>query len=150
MITNLIEWSARARFAIPVVVGFALVLMAVNEAAYQHIWRAVTHGISLTDARIEAAKALQAMTVMEASARGAIAHDNPTDRQRFEAASRSFDAARRTTFRLLAQMDTNGAMNVDRLCEISDKTAAQFRDLMAPAAPAFSARNLGSTVLGQR
>ena len=89
------------------------------------------------------------MTVMEPAASGAIALDNPTDRQRFEAASRSFDAARRTTFRLLAQMDTNGAMNVDRLCEISDKTAAQFRDLMAPAAPALSARNLGSTVFSR-
>ena len=146
LITNLIEWSARARFAIPVAVGLALVLMAVNEAAYQQMWRAVTHSISLTDARIEAAKALQAMTVMEAAASGAIAHDNPTDRQRFEAASRSFDAARQTTFRLLAQIDTNGGMNVDRLRKISDKTDAQFRELMALAAAAPAAPNLGSTV----
>ncbi len=141
MIKHRIEWIARARFAIPVVVGLALAAMLVNELAFQHTRRIISRGIALTDARMQATATLQAMTVMEAAARSAMTLDHPDIRQRFEAASRSYLSARQKTLQLIEQLDNDGVVGVARLRQLSDEQAARYRAWLeqAPGAPGVAA-----------
>jgi signal transduction histidine kinase len=153
LITHSIEWAARARYCIPVVVGLALVAMAVNEATFQHTWRTLSRGIALTDARIEAAGSLQAMTLMEAAARGVMAHDNPQDRQRFEQAANKFQASHANAMKLVAQVDNEGVVAVDKLRELSSEQAARYRGWMSPPAavtPSASAAQAASATPSSR
>ncbi len=144
MIKISFEEAARARFALPIVLSLALFAMAVNEGTFQHTWRTLTHGITLTDARMEAAKTLQAVTLMEAAARAVMAHDNAADRQRFDLAARNFEASRQNTLKLIAQVDMEGVVELDKLRHLSDEQAQRYRtwlDQPEPA-PAGLARDL--------
>ncbi len=134
MIKSSIEKAARAPFAIPVALLVALLVMLVNETAYQHTSRTLTHGIRLTDARMEAARSLQAITLMEAASRAVMAHDNEADRQRFELASRNFEASREATLKLIAQIDMQGVVAVERLRQLTTLQAQRYRGWLDQAA----------------
>jgi signal transduction histidine kinase len=136
LIKNSIERAARARFAFPVVLGLALLAMAINEGTFQHTWRTLTHGIALTDARIEASKALQAITLMEAAARAVMAHDNTADRQRFDVAARDFEASRKNALQLIAKVDMEGVVGVDKLRRLSDEQVQRYRTWLDQTGPA--------------
>jgi signal transduction histidine kinase len=148
LITKSLLWAAHTRYAIPAVLGLALVAMAVNEATYQHTWRTLTRGITLTDARIEAAKTLQALTLMEAAARAALARPNLGDQQRFDAASQAFVASRINTIRLIAQVDKEGLVAVDKLRQLSDEQAARYRSWMDQARAAPPTALVGAAAAG--
>lgn len=60
----------RNRFGFPLIVAGALVILVVNEATYRMAVRTLDWGIALTDARIEASRALQLMTDAETAQRG--------------------------------------------------------------------------------
>ena len=99
-----IEGAARARLALPLLLVLALVGMFVNEATYQHTIRTLGHGITLTDARLESARALQLLTELEAAARAYAATRSPDDRRRFDEAAQALPQAHEKALRLLAQV----------------------------------------------
>ena len=134
LIKQQLEWVAKARFAIPWLLGgLAVLAIVANEASFQRSWRSVSHSIALTDARVQAAKTLQAITVMEAAARAALAQEHASDRQRFEAASGHYRAARVRTLDLIAKVDTDGVVSLDRLRILSDEQAVRYGEWMAQA-----------------
>ncbi len=133
MIKHSIERAARWRFTVPTVVVMALLAAFVNEFTFQHTVAAVARAIALTDARLEATKALQAMTVMEAAARAALAHDHPHHRERFEAASKAFYSARQPVFGLIARSVPGGAAVADKLRQSSDAQISLLRGWLESA-----------------
>lgn len=127
MIKRSIEKAARRRLALPLVLAMALVALAVNEGSFRHAWRALTRGIALTDTRSEAAKALLALTKMEGAARAVMDRDNAADWQRFQLAAREFDTAREDTLQLIAQVDLQRMVAVDKLRQLSSQHGLHYR-----------------------
>ena len=70
MVSRLLERFLRTRYGFVVALGGALVLMLMNEAAYQHSSRRLSGGIALTDARVQAGQTLQWLTDAETAVRG--------------------------------------------------------------------------------
>lgn len=100
-----IERVARARFALPLVLLLAGLAMLVNEITYQHTTRTLAGGIALTDARLQAAHTLQALTELEAAARASVATRHEDHRQRFEQAARTLPQVQDKALALVAQLD---------------------------------------------
>lgn len=65
MLKQYVESAARARWALPVMLLVAVLAMAVNEVTFQHAHHTLTRGITLTDARINAARMVQELTDAE-------------------------------------------------------------------------------------
>jgi signal transduction histidine kinase len=70
MLRDLFAALARNRFGFPLIVAGALVILTVNEVTYRAAVRTLDWGIALTDARIEASRALQLLTDAETAQRG--------------------------------------------------------------------------------
>ncbi|RYZ14703.1 MAG: hypothetical protein EOO70_07450, partial [Myxococcaceae bacterium] len=64
-----IERVARTRYVMPIVVALAVITIAINESSYQHSRNTLVSGISLTDARLQALRTLQALTDAETATR---------------------------------------------------------------------------------
>jgi signal transduction histidine kinase len=131
-----IEYVARARLALPVVIALALVAMAVNESTYQHTIGTLNRGIALTDARIEAARTLQSLTELEAAARAHAASGGAADRQRFEQAASELALAKDKALALVESVDPHGAEGARALRALIDAQASRLRQQVGPPAVA--------------
>ena len=110
-----VENAARARFALPVVMVLAVLAMVVNELAYRHVRDTLTRGIALTDARIEGARALQALTELEVVARAWVATQDSADVGRFQRAEARLARASDKTFGLIEKVGERSTISVERL-----------------------------------
>jgi signal transduction histidine kinase len=136
-----IEQAARARLALPVLLLSAALAMAVNEATYQHTTATLSRGIALTDARLEAARTLQALTELEAAARAYVGTRSDTERARFEQAAQQLPRLQDKALGLVAQVDTEGVLGVAAVRNLIDEHAQRLRAWVdaTAAAPAVSA-----------
>ncbi len=72
MLKEHVEGLMRRRYAYPLLLSAAIVILIVNEATYQHSMKTLGGGIALTDARISAARGLQLITDAESAQRAYI------------------------------------------------------------------------------
>ncbi len=72
MLKEHVERLMRRRFAYPLLLSAAIIILIVNEATYRHSTTTLGQGIALTDARISAARGLQLITDAESAQRAYI------------------------------------------------------------------------------
>jgi signal transduction histidine kinase len=128
VIKRSIEQAARARLALPVLVILGALGMVVNETTYQHTTSTLDRGIALTDARLEAARTLQALTELEAAARAFLSTRAPADRQRFEQAAQLLPQLQDKALGLVAQVDTQRTIAVDKVRALIDDHTRRLRE----------------------
>lgn len=115
MIKSSIERAARTRWVMPLIVALAVVVMAINESSYRHSSHSLRQGISLTDARMKAARTLQALTDAETAARAYIASGNPDDLANYRAAMKDMAVARPGAFEWLIALDPQRKASIDKV-----------------------------------
>ena len=99
-----LEAAARSRFVIPVLIAAGLLAATVNELSYQRSSDALAHGIALTDARVQAAEALQLLTDVGLYARAYLLSNNASDAQRYRETVTRARASKQKTFDLVAAL----------------------------------------------
>jgi signal transduction histidine kinase len=134
MFKSSIERVARARLALPVVLVLAVLAMFINEATYQHTTKTLTGGIALTDARLGAARTLQAVTELEAAARAYVATRDDSERQRFEEQVQVLPQVQGKVFALVAEVDPQGAAAADGVRRLIDDHVQRLQGWVAAVA----------------
>lgn len=117
MIKSSIERVARTRWVMPLIVALAIVVMAINESSYQHSNNTLRQGIALTDARMQAARTLQALTDAETAARAFIASGNEGDLANYRAAMDDMAVVRPGAFEWLIALDPQRKASIDKVRE---------------------------------
>ncbi len=115
MIKSSIERAARTRWVMPLIVALAVVVMAINESSYRHSSHSLRQGIALTDARMQAARTLQALTDAETAARAYIASGNPEDLANYRTAMKDMAIARPGAFEWLIALDPQRKASIDKV-----------------------------------
>ena len=115
MFKQAIDTFARGRWALPAVFVLGVVALSVNESTYQHSHYTLTRGIALTDARIQAAHTLQVLSDAETNARAFLISEQPADVSAYRQAARALPAAQEGAFRLIAQVDPERTVSVDKV-----------------------------------
>ena len=115
MFKQAIDTFARGRWALPAVFVLGVVALSVNESTYQHSHYTLTRGIALTDARIQAAHTLQVLSDAETNARAFLISEQPADVSAYRQAARALPAAQEGAFRLIAQVDPERRVSVDKV-----------------------------------
>ncbi|MGS5088928.1 sensor histidine kinase [Hydrogenophaga sp. A37] len=110
-----IEWVARGRYLMPVVVVVSLVAIGINETAYQHAHRTLSSGIALTDARIRSADALQALTDTDLHARSYLMSNAPQELAKYRETLQRLDSLKNDAFALVHQMDPYNTISLERV-----------------------------------
>ncbi len=136
MIKRTIEQVALARVAIPIAIAATVLGMAINEFTYQHTKTTLDRGIALTDARVEALKTQKLFTEMEAAARAVVGNANPADKLRFEAAAQALPKTQDKALALVASVDSEGLVSVDRVRGLVEDQARRLREWVAEAVAA--------------
>jgi signal transduction histidine kinase len=113
LIKSSLERAARTRWVMPLIVALAIVVMAINESSYRHSSSSLKQGIALTDARMQAARTLQALTDAETAARAFIASGNPGDLANYRAAVRDMAIVRPGAFEWLVLLDPQRKASID-------------------------------------
>jgi signal transduction histidine kinase len=132
LIQHTLERAVRARLWLPISVLLALVAMTVNESTYQHTNITLTHGIALTDARLQGASALQIVTDAESSARQYLMSGHVDDLRAFQAAMAALPAAQEGMFARIANVDPQGLVS---LAEVRALIAARTTAMNSWIAP---------------
>ena len=115
MFQQAIDTFARARWALPVVLVLALAAVLVNESTYQLSHYTLKRGIALTDARIQAARTLQVLTDAETNARAFLISEQAADVAAYRQAAHELPAAQEGAFRLIASVDPQNLVSVDKV-----------------------------------
>lgn len=110
-----LEAVARGRYVMPIVLVLGIVAMAVNESTYRHSHRALTSGIALTDARVQAAETLQLLTDAGLYARSFILAGTPEEAEVYRRTVRKMRAVKQKTFDLLAEVDPGHTVSIDAI-----------------------------------
>ena len=153
MILSLYERAIRIRYAFPLVVVAAVLLMTLNELSYENSRRTLRNGIALTDARIASQRTLQLVTDAELAVRARMVDGGPAHLDRFRAAQRELPQASAATFRLIAEVDPDGKIDVQTLRKhLSERMAELARGVeLIEAGQIDAARTLvASGDVGQR
>ena len=130
MILSFYERAIRIRYAFPLVVVAAVVLMALNEFSYQSSRQTLRNGIALTDARITSQRTLQLMTDAELAVRAQMVDGGQAHLEPFRVAQRELSAASEATFRLIAEVDPDGKIDVQGLRkQLSERMAELARSV---------------------
>lgn len=130
MILSLYERAIRIRYAFPLVVAAAVLLMTLNELSYQHSRRTLRNGIALTDARITSQRTLQLLTDAELAVRAHMVDGGKAPLERFRLAQRELPLASAATFRLIAEVDDDGSIDVQGLrTHLSERMAELARSV---------------------
>jgi signal transduction histidine kinase len=132
LIQQTFERAIRTRFWLPVLVLLALFAMAVNEISYQHSHATLSRGITLTDARLQAANTLQILTDAEFSTRQYIMRGHPEDLLAFNGAMGALPAAQAGMFGLISKADPEGLTS---LKEVQALIAARVNALQTWMTP---------------
>ena len=135
MFQQAIDTFARGRWALPAVLVLALVAVAVNETTYQHSHFTLARGIALTDARIQAAQTLQILSDVETNARAFLISEQPADVSAYRQATLALPAAQEGAFKLIAQVDPERKVSVDKVrAQIGDRLLTLERWMALAAA----------------
>ena len=135
MFQQAIDTFARGRWALPAVLVLALVAVAVNETTYQHSHSTLARGIALTDARIQAAQTLQVLSDVETNARAFLISEQPADVSAYRQATLALPAAQEGAFKLIAQVDPERKVSVDKVrSQIGDRLLTLERWMSLAAA----------------
>lgn len=110
-----IEWVARGRYLVPIVVVAGVVAMGINEITYQHSFRTLSSGIALTDVRIRSAQELQALTDADLHARSYIMSGSPQELAKYRETLQRIDVLKSDAFALMRQLDPDSTISLDRL-----------------------------------
>ena len=135
------------------VVAAALLLMTLNELSYENTRRTLRNGIALTDARIMSQRTLQLVTDAELAVRAQMIDGNRANLEPFRVAQRELPAASDATFRLIAEVDPEGTIDVQALRKhLSERMAELARGaLLIEAGQLEAARALvAKEDVGQR
>ncbi len=151
MFKQAIDTFARGRWALPAVLVMGLVALSVNESTYQHSHYTLTRGIALTDARIQAAHTLQVLSDAETNARAFLISEQPADVSAYRQAARALPAAQEGAFRLIAQVDPERTVSVDKVRSQIDERLLTLERWMtlAAAGQRSQAQQLAGSDLGR-
>jgi signal transduction histidine kinase len=115
MFVSLYERAIRLRYAFPLVVAAAVLLMTVNEVSYDHSRHTLRNGIALTDARITSQRTLQLITDAELAVRARLVDGGQAQLDAFGVALRELPLNIEATFRLISEVDLEGKIDVQKL-----------------------------------
>lgn len=110
-----IEWVARGRYLMPIVVVVGVVAMGINESTYQHSFRTLSNGIALTDVRIRSAEELQALTDADLHARSYIMSKSQQELAKYRETLQRIDVLKSDAFALMRQLDPDSTISLERL-----------------------------------
>ncbi len=126
MFVSLYERAIRLRYAFPLVVAAAVLLMTVNEMSYDHSRRTLRNGIALTDARITSQRTLQLITDAELAVRAKLVDGGQAQLDAFDVARRELPLNVAATFRLISEVDMEGKIDVQKLRAQLDERMAEL------------------------
>ncbi len=124
MNSRLLERVLRNRYGFVAAIGGALLLMAMNEAAYRHAHQRLVAGIALTDARIQAAQTLQWLTDAETAVRGHVLTGDRAQLAPYRQALAQLPAVQDRAFALMRSVNPDQAFEVARLQRLLDDRLA--------------------------
>lgn len=125
MIKSSIERVARTRYVMPIVLAVAVITIAVNESTYQHSRAALESGITLTDARVQALRTLQALTDAETATRAYLINGQEVYRLDYREAIHTLNVAQQGAFQYIADADPRRTVSVDAVRQrIQDRVAS--------------------------
>ena len=120
MLKEHVERVMRRRFAYPLLLSAALVILIVNEATYQHSITTLGGGIALTDARISAARGLQLITDAESAQRGYVLTGQTSYLTNYQAALAELPTVLAPTLRFVAGDKHDAALGDSVLSRLID------------------------------
>lgn len=124
MIKSSIERVARNRFGMPIILALALIMVVVNEASYQHSRATLMQGITLSDARQQAARTLQALTDAEVAVRAFMLSAQQADLANYREAINEMEGVQQDAFKRLEELDPHRTVSVsDVRKRIEERTA---------------------------
>ncbi len=112
-IKSSIERVARTRYVMPIVLALAVITIAVNESTYQHSRKTLETGITLSDARLQAQRTLQALTDAETAARAYLINGQEVYRSDYREAIQALNVAQDGAFQYIADADPRRTVSVD-------------------------------------
>jgi signal transduction histidine kinase len=107
-----IERVARNRFGMPIILALALIMLVVNEASYQHSRSTLVQGITLSDARQQAARTLQALTDAEVAVRAFMLSAQQADLTNYREAINEMEGVQQDAFKRLEELDPGRTVSV--------------------------------------
>jgi len=124
MIKSSIERVARNRFGMPIILALALIMLVVNEASYQHSRSTLMQGITLSDARQQAARTLQALTDAEVAVRAFMLSAQQADLSNYREAINEMEGVQQDAFKRLEELDPKRTVSVVNVRKrIEERTA---------------------------
>ena len=126
-----LEGLIRRRYAYPLLLAAAIVILVVNEATYRHSFTTLGQGIALTDARISSARALQLITDAESAQRGYVLTGHESHLARYQQALAELPAVMAPTLRFVAGDISDGESGDRMLTRLVD---ARLKDLVSTIA----------------
>ncbi len=133
-IRQMVERWARQRFAFPILVAIAAVLLFVSEKTYLDTTFTLKGGIDLTDARIQSLRLLQLVTEAENAQLGFIATGQPVYRTRQTEIKAAMPAALGAVTAYFGALDSSGAESAQRITALTQRAFSQIDKVMALAA----------------
>jgi len=132
-INAFIEHWVRKRFALPVALLFAMILLLVSENTYRGTTSTLRGGIELTDARIQSLRLLQLLTDAEAAQYGFLVTGQPEYQARFAAAQAELPAVLGAVQAFFSGLGSGGAAASTRVVELTQRKFGQFEHALALA-----------------
>jgi len=124
MNSRLLERFLHTRYGFVTAIGGAMLLMLMNEGAYQHSHERLASGIALTDARIQAAQTLQWLTDAEMAVRGHVLTGDRLQLAPYRQALVQLPAVRDRAFALMRSVNPDQELTVARLQRLLDDRLA--------------------------
>jgi signal transduction histidine kinase len=112
-IKSSIERVARTRYVMPIVLALAVITIAVNESTYQHSRKTLETGITLSDARLQAQRTLQALTDAETATRAYLINGQEVYRSDYREAIQALNVAQDGAFQYIADADPRRTVSVE-------------------------------------
>jgi signal transduction histidine kinase len=140
---KLLNEFSRLRFAIPVILGAALLVILVSELTYRETTATLRAGIRLTDARMATARVLQLLTDAETAQRGYLLTGKGNFLEPLTTARAELPAARQTLMQFLAATGPAGQPAVARLQNDIDTKLSELETTIALVGKGDRAAALG-------
>jgi signal transduction histidine kinase len=128
MLIKLIEKAAQGRLSWPLVLALSVLAIGVNEWTYQRARATLDRGIALTDARIQGAATLQALSDAENAALRYAQGTNAAHAERYRQAIATLHQVEQGAFDLVASVDPERTVSVDKVRALSRQRVATLDD----------------------
>lgn len=130
MFKSSIERVARTRYLMPIVLALAVITMAINESTFQHSRASLERGVALTDARLQAARTLQALTDAETAARAYLINGQEADRLEYREAIDTLATVQQGAFQFIADADPQRTVSVEAVRQRIQARVTALEDWM--------------------